>query len=108
MLDPALLRAGRFDLLLELPVPGEKSRLEILRVHTRDRPLAADVDLQELAHLTEGCTGADLEGLCREASLAAIRHFLAQEPAPPLASFDIPAVHFREAYQRLAGHPVTR
>jgi transitional endoplasmic reticulum ATPase len=102
ILDPALLRAGRFDLLLELPIPDEKGRLEILQVLTRGRPLAPDVQLEEVAHGAEGCTGADLEGLCREASLSAIRHFLAQEPAPPLSSFAIRAAYFREAYQKLA------
>jgi len=73
MVDPALLRAGRFDKLLLLPVPDEKTRLEILKVHTREMPLDGDVDLGELAKELEGFTGADIDGLCREAAMTALR-----------------------------------
>lgn len=73
MVDPALLRAGRFDKLLLLPVPDEKTRLEILKVHTRDMPLDTDVILGEIAKEIEGFTGADIDGLCREAAMNALR-----------------------------------
>ena len=73
MLDPALLRPGRFDKLVYVPPPDEKSRLDILRIHTRKMPLASDVDLEELAKKTEGYTGADIEAVCREAALIALR-----------------------------------
>ena len=73
ILDPALLRPGRFDKVIELPVPDEKMRLEIFKVHTKGMPLAKNVDLKELAHKTEGYTGADIEGVCREAGMNAIR-----------------------------------
>jgi len=73
IVDPALLRAGRFDKLILVPAPDRETRLEILRVHTRDMPLAEDVDLVEMAAKTEGFVGADLESLCREAALIAIR-----------------------------------
>lgn len=101
IVDPALLRAGRFDLLLELSLPDEKGRLEILRVHTRGKPLAGDLDLQALARKTEGLSGADLEGLCREATLTAIREFLAQDREPP-STFEIVARHFYEACESLS------
>ncbi|MEK7404226.1 MAG: CDC48 family AAA ATPase [Acidobacteriota bacterium] len=103
IIDPALLRAGRFDLLLELPMPDEESRLRILRVHTRGKPLAAGVNLEELARGTEGFTGADLEGICREAGLSAIRQFLAAGTEQPLSGFQIQAAHFHEASTRFAG-----
>jgi transitional endoplasmic reticulum ATPase len=74
--DPALLRPGRFDFLVELPAPDQEARLAILGVHTRGMPLAGDVDLEALAAETEGSVGADLEGLCRRAALLAIREFL--------------------------------
>ena len=74
--DPALLRPGRFDFLVELPMPGRDARLAILRVHTRAMPLADDVDLETLAAETEGLTGADIEGLCQRAALLAIRELL--------------------------------
>ena len=102
ILDPALLRAGRFDRLLELRPPDESDRLAILRVHTRGKPLTADVDLEELARTTEGFSGADLESLCREAGLAAIREFLAQGSDQPLTAFQIRLAHFALARQRVA------
>jgi transitional endoplasmic reticulum ATPase len=71
--DPALLRPGRFDFLVELPKPDREARLSILRVHTRRMPLADDVDLEALVEETGGFTGADIEGLCRRAALMAIR-----------------------------------
>ena len=80
-LDPALLRPGRFDLLVELPMPDRQARRAILEVHTGSMPLAEDVKLESLAAETEGLTGADLEALCREAAMLAIREFLAREQA---------------------------
>ncbi|MEM4348015.1 MAG: CDC48 family AAA ATPase [Candidatus Anstonellaceae archaeon] len=73
ILDSALLRSGRFDRIIEIPVPDEKTRVDILKVHTRNMPIAKNVDLQEIARKTEGYTGADLENLCREAGMNAIR-----------------------------------
>ncbi|MCX6776716.1 MAG: CDC48 family AAA ATPase [Candidatus Micrarchaeota archaeon] len=73
MLDSALLRPGRFDKVIQLPAPDEKMRLEIFKIHTKGMPLAKDVDLKELAKKSEGYTGADIEGLCREAGMYAIR-----------------------------------
>ncbi|MCD6509986.1 MAG: AAA family ATPase [Thermoprotei archaeon] len=66
MLDPALLRPGRFDKLIYVPPPDERARKEILKVHLRDMPLADDVDIAKLASLTENFSGADLAMLCQE------------------------------------------
>ena len=76
MVDPALLRPGRFDLQLELPTPDAKARLEIFNIHTRGKPLTTDVDLKALADTTDGLVGADIEAICRRASMLAIREFL--------------------------------
>ncbi|MEM2963799.1 MAG: CDC48 family AAA ATPase [Candidatus Anstonellales archaeon] len=73
ILDVALLRAGRFDKLIEIPIPDERTRLEIFKVHTKKMPLDRSVDLAELAKITEGYTGADIENLVREAGMMAIR-----------------------------------
>jgi len=73
ILDPALLRPGRFDRIVYIPPPDEKSRLEIFRVHTRKMPLADDVDLEYLAKVTEGYTGADIAAVCKEAAMNALR-----------------------------------
>ena len=74
-LDPALRRPGRFDREIEIGVPDKKGRLEILQVHTRGMPLK-DVDLEEIAAITHGYTGADLAALCREAAMIALRRYM--------------------------------
>jgi transitional endoplasmic reticulum ATPase len=76
ILDPAILRPGRFDLLLELPMPDATSRLAILEIHMRGKPLAKGVSLQAMAAATEGCSGADLAAICNKAALMAIREYL--------------------------------
>jgi transitional endoplasmic reticulum ATPase len=73
MLDPALMRAGRFDRLIEIPPPDEAARFEIFKVCTSKMPLDKDVGLKDLSKLTEGYTGADIDNLVREAGMAAIR-----------------------------------
>ncbi len=73
VLDPALLRPGRFDRLITVHAPDHKGRAEILKVHSRNIPLAADVDLERLAASTPGMTGADLANLVNEAALLAAR-----------------------------------
>ncbi|RLI07288.1 hypothetical protein DRO32_04145, partial [Candidatus Bathyarchaeota archaeon] len=73
LVDPALLRPGRFDRLIYVPPPDEKARLQILKIHTRGMPLAKDVDLKQLAKETEGYSGADLAALCREAAMQVLR-----------------------------------
>jgi transitional endoplasmic reticulum ATPase len=76
LIDSAILRPGRFDLVLEFPLPDEKARQEILRVHTRGKPLAEDMNLPSLVEETEGMTGSDIEVICREASMTAIREYI--------------------------------
>ena len=78
ILDPALLRPGRFDRLILVPAPDEKARYEILKVHTRRMPLAEDVNLKELAKRLEGYTGADIAALVREAAMNALRRIVAK------------------------------
>ena len=73
IIDPALLRPGRFDKLLLTPPPTEKGRLEIFRIHTKAMPLTKDINLNELAKQTEGYVGADIEAICREAAMLALR-----------------------------------
>ncbi len=75
-LDPALRRGGRFDREIEIGVPDKKGRKEVLQIHTRAMPLEADVDLNELSDITYGFVGADLEALCKEAAMSALRRVL--------------------------------
>lgn len=73
ILDNSLLRTGRLDLVLYVPPPNEKGRLEIIKILTSKMPLANDVKLQEIAVTTQNYSGADLAALCREAAVEAIR-----------------------------------
>ncbi|MFH0714443.1 MAG: proteasome-activating nucleotidase [Candidatus Diapherotrites archaeon] len=73
ILDPALLRAGRFDRIIEVPIPDEKSRLKIFQIHARKMKLGRGVELEKLAFISEGCTGADIRTICIEAGMSAMR-----------------------------------
>src|SRR5690606_1387600 len=73
ILDPALLRAGRFDRQILVDRPDRKGRLAILKVHTRKLALARNLELDQVANLTPGFTGADIANLCNEAALVATR-----------------------------------
>lgn len=73
LLDPALMRAGRFDRKIPIPRPDAEARLQILKVHARKHKIADDVDLQQLARDVPGLVGADLANLLNEAALSAVR-----------------------------------
>jgi len=73
ILDPALIRPGRIDRLLLVPAPEEKARIRILQIFTKDMPLASNTNIEKLAELTDGFTGADIETWCREAAMLALR-----------------------------------
>jgi transitional endoplasmic reticulum ATPase len=75
-LDPALRRPGRFDREIAISIPDQKGRLEILNIHTRGMPLAAGVNLDKISQITHGFVGADLEALCREAAMNALRKLM--------------------------------
>jgi len=81
-LDPALLRAGRLESHVEVPAPDEAARRAILDVHTRSKPLADGVDLDDLAARTAGYSGADLAAVCREAAMLAVRAVADAYPGP--------------------------
>src|SRR3989475_4615767 len=73
MIDPAILRPGRFDRLIYVPAPDGATRLQILKIHARNMPLDQDVDLDQIASQAAGYSGADLEAVCREAGLISLR-----------------------------------
>ncbi len=93
IIDPALLRPGRFDRLVYVRPPDKKSRLAIFKIHTRNMPLAEDVDLEELADMTEGYVGADIEAVCREAVMLALREDINAEK--------VHMRHFLEALRKI-------
>lgn len=81
MVDPALLRPGRFDRIIEVPMPDVDSRKHIFEIHTKKKPLASDVDMSRLVELTDGFTGAEIAAVCSRAGIAALkRHVDGQVP----------------------------
>jgi len=101
MIDPAILRSGRFDFLFELPSPDEKTREEIFKIHTKNKPLAKDVDLTKLAKESDGSTGSDIEFVCRKASMLAVREYIernsAQNKVTPDGLLRVTRQHFEQA-----------
>jgi transitional endoplasmic reticulum ATPase len=93
MIDPALIRSGRFDRLVFIGEPGTEGREEIMRIHTGDSPLAPDVSLRELAEVTDGYVGSDLESISREAAIQALRDDHDAE--------SVEMRHFRQAMERV-------
>ncbi|MBI3964547.1 MAG: CDC48 family AAA ATPase [Chloroflexi bacterium] len=96
MVDPALLTAGRFESIIELPPPDKAARQAIFTVHTAGKPLARSVNLETLSDLTDGFTGADLAALCRRATMLALRDQVARVGAST-QGFEVTAKHFRTA-----------
>ena len=101
IIDPAILRAGRFDIILELPIPDRKARFKILKIHTKGKPLAKNINLDELAHETEDWTGADIEAMARRASMEAVRKYIEKNKEKlgleEIKGFAITKRHFEEA-----------
>ena len=107
-LDPALRRPGRFDREISIPIPDKKGRYEILTIHTRGMPLAADVDLRRLADMTHGYVGADIEALAKEAAMASLRELLPEIdmemeeiPYDRLLAMDVRMDHFLDAFREV-------
>jgi transitional endoplasmic reticulum ATPase len=106
IIDPALLRPGRFDRLIYVKPPEKEGRRKIFEIHILGKPLAEDVDLNLLADMTEGYVGADIEAICREASMLALRSVIlpgmTKEEMKVLANeIRISMTHFRKAIARI-------
>ncbi len=93
IIDPAILRPGRFDRLIYVPSPDHATRMQILKIHTINMPLARDVDLDQVASQSGGYSGADLEAVCREAGLIALRH--------DINAKDVTLEDFRDALEKV-------
>lgn len=101
LIDPALLSSGRFDVVLELPLPDREARGKIFKIHLRQKPLAKDVKIEKLAIQTEGRSGGDIALLCRKASALAIRDYLKNK------KWKVPLLqnkHFEAAFVFLRDH----
>jgi transitional endoplasmic reticulum ATPase len=101
LLDPALMRAGRLDYILQFPIPDERDRLEIFQAHTREKPLGKDVYLPELAKSTEGMVGSQIAFICRNAAMIAIAELINSPEKGPATALLIGARHFKEAIKRV-------
>jgi transitional endoplasmic reticulum ATPase len=106
LIDPALLRPGRIERHIYIPPPDKESRKEIFKVHLRGKPLADDVSIDELAEKTEGYAGADIEAICREAGMLAIREVIKpgmgkEEVKKAAEKLKITKRHFEEAIKRI-------
>ncbi|WP_256289693.1 CDC48 family AAA ATPase [Halobellus inordinatus] len=111
LIDSALLRPGRLDRHVHVPVPDEDARRAIFEVHSEHKPLADDVDLDELAARTDGYVGADIEAVCREASMAASREFInsvsREEVTESVGNVRVTMAHFEQALEEV-GPSVTQ
>lgn len=103
MVEPALLRAGRFDFLLEVSKPSEECRYAIFNIYSRGKPLNHDVDLKKLAKSADGLTGSDIELICKKAAMAAIRESVSKGSIKQNKNFKISQKHFEEAMPRREG-----
>jgi len=101
LLDPALLRAGRFDFVLNFPVPDQKERLEIFQIHTREKPLSPDVDLVELAKCTEGMVGSHIEFICKRATMLAIAELINDPERKKSRKLTVSATYFNAALKEV-------
>jgi transitional endoplasmic reticulum ATPase len=110
MLDPAVLRPGRFDAVVDIPLPDESGRHEIFAVHLRGKPLAKKIDAAKLAGETEGLSGADIAGICHRAALSAVRRVVeaAGDAAPDEAALEITAQDLRTALKETLPLPQPR
>ncbi len=105
MVDTALLRPGRLDRLLYIPPPDEASRLAIFKIHSKDKPLGPDVNLETIAKESKDYVGADIESVCREAAMLAIREYITPDMSPEDArknagTIQIRMKHFQAALQK--------
>jgi transitional endoplasmic reticulum ATPase len=106
IIDPALLRPGRFDRILYVPPPDKESRLQILKIHTKKKPLAQDVSIEELANKTDGYTGADIASLSSAAVMLSLREHIKKYPDPKEAEkhnqdLKISMKHFDDAMKKI-------
>ncbi len=106
MVDPALLRAGRFDKLLFVPLPDRPARLGILQIHAKDKPLAPDVSIEKIAEMTDGFSGADLASVTNTAVSLLLQEFVGRFPRPEDAKKNaeearVEMRHFEEAIRKV-------
>ena len=106
MLDPALLRSGRFGRHIEIEMPDKETRVEIFNIHLRNKPLASDIDINQMAQDLEGYTGADIQAICEEATLLTIRKAVIDanintKDADSVKKVSVSKAEFQEAFTKI-------
>ena len=106
MVDPALLRAGRFDKLIQIPLPDKEARMEILKIHVKGVPIAKDVDLERIVESTDGFSGAEMSSLANTAVSIVLQEFISHYPKPEDAQKHVDEAivemqHFQEAIKKV-------
>ncbi|MGC1135573.1 MAG: CDC48 family AAA ATPase, partial [Nitrososphaeraceae archaeon] len=106
MIDPALLRPGRFDKIVFVPMPDKHARQKILEIHSKDKPLGPDIDLNKISELTDGFSGADTGSVANTAVSLVLHEYLARYPTPDEAAKHVTEAHvmmrhFEEAVKKI-------
>jgi ATP-dependent 26S proteasome regulatory subunit len=99
LIDPALLRPGRIDIIIELSIPDQKTRKKIFEVHTKNMPLDKNIDLEEYVKKTDNWTGAEISALCRNAGVNAIKRYYQNEKK---GEFKIEKEDFDKAFENIS------
>jgi transitional endoplasmic reticulum ATPase len=101
IIDEALLRPGRFDRILEVPIPDKESRKQIFQVHARRKPLDSDVNLDKLTEMTDGMTGADIAAVVNAAAMTAIKEHVSMNNGKKTGKLKISMKHFESALDKV-------
>jgi transitional endoplasmic reticulum ATPase len=101
MIDPTLLRSGRLDFHLEFTVPTRDERLAIFKVHTHEKPLAADVDLTELVYDSDGMVGSQIAFICRRATMMAITELIHEPAGNGRRALVVTRAHFKSTIEKM-------
>jgi transitional endoplasmic reticulum ATPase len=108
LMEPALLRAGRFDSIIEFPLPAKEERTEILELYLLSLPFRSEVDIELLAGMSEGWTGAELEALCKKAVVLVLEESLAEGETLDYSLMTITTKHFELAIEKNGTSPAIR
>jgi transitional endoplasmic reticulum ATPase len=108
LMEPALLRAGRFDSIIEFPLPEKEERVEILELYLLSLPFRSEVDIEHLAGISEGWTGAELEALCKKAVVLVLEESLAEGEKLDFSLLTITSKHFEQVIEKNGAASVIR
>ena len=100
IVDAALLRPGRFDIIIEVPLPDKKGRENIFKIHTKKKPLAADLDFKKLVEQTDGYSGAEIESICNRAAMSAVRQYV-DKKGKDVKTIKITQDDFQKAFEKV-------